>query len=172
MSTTPADPDAAELRHWHEPDAGEAITAPGDAGSARQWLARSVGDAAAVAALRRTALALADGTDLSRIDDHQLLDQLAAAAAAGRLRSTGAPPELLRLVTAPALVAAPAPSPRPSASRAAPAAPPSAVETTFDSDLDAAAMAAVLVQASQDGVPFCEECAKAAAKRAAAEAVA
>jgi branched-chain amino acid transport system ATP-binding protein len=30
-------------------------------------------------------------------------------------------------------------------------------------ELDVAAMVAVLVQAAQDGVPFCEECARAAA---------
>jgi hypothetical protein len=43
-------------------------------------------------------------------------------------------------------------------------APPPAAETTFGSDLDVAAMVAVLVQAAQDGVPFCEECARAAAE--------
>jgi hypothetical protein len=60
---------------------------------------------------------------------------------------------------------APASSPRPAA---APAAAPPAAETTFGSDLDVAAMVAVLQQAAQDGVPFCEECEK--AKRAATAA--
>jgi hypothetical protein len=36
-------------------------------------------------------------------------------------------------------------------------------ETTFGAELDVAAMVAVLVQAAQDGVPFCEECERAAA---------
>ena len=33
----------------------------------------------------------------------------------------------------------------------------------FGSELDVQAMVAVLVQAAQDGVPFCEECARTAA---------
>lgn len=55
---------------------------------------------------------------------------------------------------------APAPSPAAAARRAAPAAAPAA--GTFEVDLDVAAMVAVLQQAARDGVPFCEECARAA----------
>jgi hypothetical protein len=155
------------LRPWHDAQAGNAITSPGDVESARLWLAHAIGDDAVLAALRMTTLGLADGTELSRLDEHQLVDHLAAAVAAGRLRTTGARPELRRLVIAAAPAPAPAPPPAAPARRAAPVAPPAPVETTFGSELDVAAMVAVLVQAAQDGVPFCEECAQAAAEAAA-----
>jgi hypothetical protein len=158
---------SAALRPWHDAQAGEAITSPGDVANARLWLAPAVGDDAALAALRLAALALADGTELSRLDDHQLFDHLAALVADGRLRTAGARPELRRLVLAAAPAPAPAPLPVAPAPRAAPVAPPPAAETTFGSELDVAAMVAVLVQAAQDGVPFCEECARAAAEAAA-----
>jgi hypothetical protein len=159
-SPLPSNPGAQ--RPWRDAHAGEALTARDDEVSARQWLAHAVGDDAALAALRLMTLGLADGTELSRLDDHQLIDQLATAVADGRLRTTGARPKLRRLV--PTTAPAPAPSPVASARRAAPVAPPPAAETTFGSDLDVAAMVAVLVQAAQDGVPFCEECARAAAE--------
>jgi|WetSurMetagenome_2_1015567.scaffolds.fasta_scaffold00932_6 hypothetical protein len=170
MPSRPSETDLHALLPWHEPGASGAISAHDDLGGARQWLEPSLGNDAAMARLRLTALALADGTDLSRIDDHRLVDHLAATAAAGRLRIAGAAPRLLRLVPAPAPAAAPA-APPAGAPRAAPVAAPPAAETTFGSDLDVAAQVAVLQQASRDGVPFCEECAKAAA-RAAAEAAA
>ncbi len=127
-------------------------------------------DGAASAQLRMAALGLGDGGDLSRCDDHQLVELLGAAVAQGRL-ATGpvAAPQLLRLPTASPPVAAPPPPPPAAAPRAAAAAPASAAETTFGAELDVAAMVAVLVQAAQDGVPFCEECARAAAARRAAE---
>lgn len=58
--------------------------------------------------------------------------------------------------------AAPAPGPAAAARRAAPAAAPA--PGTFEAELDVAAMVAVLQQAARDGVPFCEECARAAAE--------
>ena len=166
--------DLRTLRPWHEPGAGQPVVAPGDTGSARYRLEQWVGDGAAIEVLRLTARALADGTELLRIDDHQLVDHVAAAVAAGRLRTSGAAPRLQRLVPAeaPAPTPSPSPAPRATAPRATPVAAPAAVETTFGSDLEVAAMVAVLVQAAQDGTPFCEECAKAAAARAAEEAAA
>ena len=132
-------------------------------------LAAAAGDDAAMAALRVSALALADGNDWARCDDHEVIVQLAAAQAQGRL-ATHAPPaaRLYRLAPVPAPGAAPAPAPAPASSpRAAPASASSsaAAETTFSAALDTAAMVAVLQQAAQDGVPFCEECARAAAAR-------
>ncbi len=162
-SPLPGDPRA--LRPWHDAHAGATLTAHDDVVSARQWLAHAVGDDAALAALRLVTLGLADGTELSRLDDHQLVDHLAAAIAEGRLRSAGARPLLRRLVPAPTPAQVPTPAPVTSARRAAPVAPPPAAETTFGSGLDVAAMVAVLVRAAQDGVPFCEECVHAAAER-------
>ena len=167
MPDTPHPTDPAALRPWHDAQAGGSATAPGDTESARLWLANAVGDDAPLATLRLTALTMADGTELSRLDDHQLVDHLAASVATGRLRSAGARPKLRRLVLAAAPAPAPAPPPPAAARRAAPVAPPAAVEGTFGSELDVAAMVAVLVQAAQDGVPFCEECTRAAAEVAA-----
>jgi hypothetical protein len=126
-------------------------------------LAAAAGDDATMAALRSRALALTEGIDWSRYDDHEVITQLAAAHAQGR-PATQAPPAAQLYRLAPPLVPAakPAPAPAPSP-RAAPAAPALAAETTFGALLDAAAMVAVLQQAAQDGTPFCEECARAAA---------
>ena len=171
-STAPtwAQPNALCL--WHESAGGELVVGPGDIVAARHLLVHAVGDDAAMSALRTKAHALADGTDLSRLDEHQLVEHLAAPLADGRLRAAGAARAVMlyRLVAAPAPVSAtsapPASSPRASAAASAPA----AVETTFGADVDVAAMVAVLRQAAQSGVPFCEECERAAAQRQAAGA--
>jgi hypothetical protein len=158
--------DPAALLPWHDRRAGGRITAPGDLSSARLWLARMIGDDAALASLRLKVLTLADGTALSQLDDQALIDHLAAAVAEGRLRIGGVRPELRRLVVGPAPAPATRAPPAAPVRRAAAAAPAAAVDTTFDSELDTAAMAAVLAQAARDGVPFCEECARAAAQAA------
>jgi hypothetical protein len=165
MSIPPStDPNA--LLPWHEADT--VVVAPGDAVSARQWLEPAVGDDAALAALRRSALLLADGTDLSRLDDSTLVDHLGTVLAEGRLRTGGETRRLLKLVQKVTLPPVAPPPPPASAPRAAPVAPPPAVATTFDSELDVSAMVAALVRAAHDGVPFCEECAKDAAAQAGA----
>jgi hypothetical protein len=126
-------------------------------------------DDTTIASLRRVALALADGTELSRCDDHQVADMLGSA---GRsLHPQGGALELYRL--APAAAAAPAapapPAAPPRSSSAAAAAPPTAPSTSaLSPDLDVAAMVRVLTEAARDGVPFCEECERARRARAAA----
>ncbi|MDE2145281.1 MAG: hypothetical protein KGJ24_01185 [Burkholderiales bacterium] len=125
------------------------------------------GDDVASARLRLLALQRADGEDLSRLDDHDLQARLEAWH--GRAESLGTdpdPPALMRLASAPAAgeaAAVAAAGPR----RSAPVEPAAPAETTFGADVDAEAMAQALVQAAQDGVPFCEECARAAARAAA-----
>lgn len=167
------------LLPWHQ--AGDAKPGAGDGWgdpvAARQWLdSNLIGDADASLG-RLTLHGLADGTDLSRLDDSQIKQQLAAALEQGRLRAAAGPALLLRpvgqgLLPPPAAPpAAPVSSPRPAAPAAA-AAPPPAIESTFGSDVDVEAMVAVLRAAAQDGVPFCEECARAKAKRQMAEAAA
>jgi len=163
-------PSRSPIRHWHDGSGVDTGLRHGDLVSARQQLAPAAIDDAALAPLRTLAVALADGTDWSRADDHQLIDQLAAALARGRLRTgAAAAPKLSRLV--PTVAPAPAPAPPPPAASSprpsAPVAAPPPAETTFGSELDVAAMVAVLQQAAQDGVPFCEECARAAAEAAA-----
>jgi hypothetical protein len=167
--------DPRTLSLWSDSPDGSLLVPAEDRFAARQGLAPSLDDDAHTSLLRSAALALAHGSDLSRFDGHALVDQLAAALADGRLRDNrGAGVlKMLRLVPAAALAPPPpppaaAPSPRPQAAPPAPA----PVESTFEVDLDVAAMEAVLVQAAQDGVPFCEECAKAAAAQAAGQPVA
>ncbi len=132
-------------------------------------VAASAGDEVAMAALRVSALSLADGSDWSRCDDHEVVAQVAVAVARGRLRGgqVAVAAKLFRLAPVLAPQAAPAPALAPSP-RAAPAAVAAAAETTFNSLLDTAAMVAALRQAAQDGVPFCEECERARLAREAA----
>lgn len=128
--------------------------------------ASDVTDDGAMAQARLRALALSDGTDLSRCGDHQVLYALAVAP---RDLESAAPVTLMRLVAPPAPApapAAPAPSPAPRAAAPAAAPAPPAADGTFGTSLDVAAMVAVLQQAARDGVPFCEECARAAAAAA------
>jgi hypothetical protein len=167
---TPTAPNIA-LALWHQRP-GDRAPAVGEA-SARQWLDQRAINDVERSALRSAALGLADGTELSRLDDAQLKDHLSAALIGGRLYAAATSAVVLRQLTPTAKLAATviaAPAVAASSPRAAPeAAPAPAAETTFGPDLDVAAQVAALVQAAQDGVPFCEECAKAAAKRALAE---
>jgi hypothetical protein len=124
----------------------------------------AVGDDADMARLRQQ-LQQAFPADLWwHCDDHQVLtgtgllarrDAVPGAAASLQMR----PLALTQPAPAPAPTA-PAPSPAAAARRAAPAAAPA--PGTFETELDVAAMVAVLQQAARDGVPFCEECARAA----------
>lgn len=130
----------------------------------------AVVDACGMALLRGQFAALSGGMELSRVADHDLVAMVRRARAEGRLLRTEAPPRLLPLA---AVLAPAAPPPTPPAAgprRAPPSAPAAAPATTFSPALDVAAMVAVLRQAARDGVPFCEECAKAAAQRDAAGA--
>jgi hypothetical protein len=126
--------------------------------------AADVTDDGAMAQARLQALALGDGTDWSRCGDHQVLHALSVAPPS---QAPAAPVAMMRLVAPPAPAPAPAPpAPSPAPRAAAPAAPAPAAEGTFGAALDVAAMVAVLQQAARDGVPFCEECARAAAAAA------
>jgi hypothetical protein len=133
-------------------------------------LARSKGSDADVARLRLWAASLAEGPELWRYDDAEVVTLLASHLESARLAGTAAsaPVALFpySVVASPAGGAAPAPSggrggggnqaaSAPTA-RATPPAEPASL-------LDQAAMAETLRRAAQDGVPFCEECARAAA---------
>lgn len=157
-----------KLRPWHEAGGAVGGAFRGDPVEARQWLDRQLVDDADAASARGCALGLADGTELSRLDDAQLKDLLSPALMSGRLTSVLGTPVVLRgLTQSAAPAAAPPPAAAASSPRAAPApAPAPAADTTFEPGLDVVAQVAALKQAAQDGVPFCEECAKAAAKRA------
>jgi pyruvate/2-oxoglutarate dehydrogenase complex dihydrolipoamide acyltransferase (E2) component len=156
---------AEDLLPWHAGNAGDLLVRPGDPVAARQWLAVAIVDDAQGAALRQCAHALSDGVDFSRLDEHQAHDHLTAALTQGRLfAGTAARPAMRHLSVAASPAPAPAPPPAAAPARAAPAEPPPAVETTFGSDVDVELMVAALQQAAQDGVAFCEECARQAAE--------
>lgn len=159
------------LRPWFRLSGSDTGIGRRDPVEARQWLDRQLIDDADASRLRWYALGLHEGTDWWRLDDVQVKEQLAAALDEGRLRTGQGAKMLLRplaqLQPAP-LPAAPAPASSP---RSAPApAPAASAETTFAPDLDVAVQVAVLVQAAQDGVPFCEECERKKRERAEATA--
>lgn len=169
----------AALRPWHHSPGSAVLVPPGDEVSARLWLSESVGNDAVQSQLRGVARELAEGTDLSGLDQHQLVALLTPWVANAWLCDEAASSQTMsyRLVpvAAPAAApatAAPAPaSPRPAAAAAA-AAPADPVASTFAANLDVEAMVAVLRAAAQAGVPFCEECARATARQQVAEATA
>jgi hypothetical protein len=128
-----------------------------------------LGDDAAGAALRLRALELADGSDWSRYEDHEVLAAVQRSAAA----APAAAPPMFRLVLAspaapPAPAAAAAPTAPRAAAPAAPTQPDVAADTAFSVDIDVAAMVQALHAAARDGVPFCEECERARQAAAAA----
>lgn len=152
---------------WRQCSACISPVPPGDPVSARQWVGRFIGDDVMMARLRQMAFDAGAESSPAMCDDQSLADRITAGITAGSMRVCGPAQALtlLGLVAARPPVAAPARAAAPP--RAAPVAPPPVAQTTFGPDLAVAAMVAVLVQAAQDGVPFCEECAKAAAATAA-----
>ena len=166
-------------------DGGPPTMAERDLSLAHRALAPALRDPMAMAALRRLSLAHAGGAALNLLDDHEVLSVLCRAIVGGRLwlRGMGATSEAelpdaatgkdsgWGVAVAPPAGGAPSPpAPPPPSSRApapmapAPAAPPP------PPDLDNAAQAAALREAARTGVPFCEECAKAAREHEAAAA--
>jgi len=149
---------SAELR------SGDRLVPTPDPAAARDLLRGLLGDAHAMARLRRI-LVEESFRDLWGASDHEVLDDLARRMVSGRLRIASGdarrPPAIpitAKPVAAPALPPEPvrtrAPVPAPPA-RPAPAPAPPSVEMS--------AQAAALVEAARDGTPFCEECAKARA---------
>jgi hypothetical protein len=134
------DATASELAPWHE----TAVIDDAEMARAREWAAT-----------------LVEAGDLSLRADHAVMGLVRDALADGRLHENAVALKRLAFVAprpapAPPPPRAPAPAPRPRA----PAAPAAAATRM----LDVAAMVAVLRQAARDGVPFCEECERAAAQ--------
>ena len=118
-------------------------------------------DDAHIAALRRRAHEAGLGVDWSQADDQAVSDFVAWAAP---LAAEFGP--MLQNLAPKATAAGAAPAPAAGSSRprqAAAASPPAAPQATLGPDVDAAATAQNLRDAANDGVPFCEECARAAA---------
>jgi hypothetical protein len=96
---------------------------------------------------------------LSGVDGIRLIAWTAERLEAGDLKILWRRRERITIAQAP--VAATPPAPRRTAAPAKPSAPTPAY-STFPAGIDAAAIAQILKDAAKDGVPFCEECMKAA----------
>jgi hypothetical protein len=135
----------------------------GDAAQALQFLTRFKGDAAAMARLRGLIAQRSAAGDLSRVSDDQILAQVAGMLGSGELVAGYRGQEAIQLPEA-AAEAAPAPASTPP--------PPQTRERqepdppTFEAQHDGAGQAQTLSMAASSGVPFCEECARAANEEA------
>ena len=155
-------------------DPGEARTF-GDRSAAAHWLRQFRSDPIAMAELRALAATIHDaGPDLWRARDEQVLESVAWLLARGVLHVHRVPatatawrPATANVVasTATAPRSRPTSAPNATNSPAQPSAPVKQADEpdTFSARTDAEATAQVLREAAIAGVPFCEECAKAAA---------
>jgi hypothetical protein len=158
---------------WEHPTAGRRLAFATRA-EARACLARLGTRPEDVRCLRHM-LAYRLAAPVSRLDDFEVLDQLAHLLAAGQLRLAALPRENLAARDG-AAEQKPALPPPNAARRAAPEEVQRPVEPpTFSDALDAELLAAAMKEAARQGVPFCEECEKAKLaneRRQAAEAAA
>jgi hypothetical protein len=133
---------------------------PFDKDGALAFLRGVKGDMGAISYIRSLLAERGAARDLSRMDDDAIIGEVAGLIASGEVFvgfrfqvMTGAAGEEVRdePVPGPAEPARPAPK------------PPAEDKPTFAPNNDAKVQAHVLVAAAQRGVPFCEECARAAA---------
>ncbi len=135
----------------------------GDAAQALQFLGRFKTDSAAMARLRGLIAGRHHTGDLSRVSDDQVLAQVAALLGAGELLAAYQGHEAIQLPEAAAEEAPPpaaTPPPQQTRERQEPDPP------TFSTQHDGAGQAQTLAMAAASGVPFCEECARAAHEEA------
>ena len=158
-----------EIHPWHRcSSTTDSQTFP-DRSTAAIWVRQFRSDAIIMADLRSVVAAHSRaGSQLWRKNDEQILDDLSWLLSEGVLHVHRVPGPATAWLSGAPQSSAPdvAPVSRPSPARSAAASPVERIleeADTFTSQLDAAAMAAVLTDASASGVPFCEECAKAAA---------
>ncbi len=150
---------------WHECRGCSGPREFADHDDAVRWLQGLALAPTAMIELRAALAGCAADPALSRTSDPQAIRQLAALLVTQQVRICGTPveaprPQLRRrrsVGTAASGVSTPAPLP-PSPRRAA---PPPPAEEEAPPELDVAAMVEVLRSAASDGVPFCEECARA-----------
>lgn len=166
--------DAIALCEWHECTGCPEMPFGRNRESTGRWLAQLLTDDARRAVVREMVHGTGDGLGLANASTEQVVDQLVDSIASGRLRVCGklgvqpheTPMSLVMAMAPPG--PAPAPVARSSSAPAAAAAPEAATLPL----IDAPAMAAVLVAAAEDGVPFCEICEKNKRERQAAAATA
>ena len=159
---------------WGQCDASGDLQEFADHSSALSWLRQTISDSPTMATLRSLASEHESaGVAVRQMSDDRVLEHVSWLLRQGVLHvhSIPAPATAWRIVqveqASPSAVSRPVISPK---STSAPPPVPKQIEEpdTFSSQTDAAATAAVLRSAAEDGVPFCEECAKAAAARKAA----
>jgi hypothetical protein len=129
-----------------------------DESDAAQFLARYKSDPVAMESFRRLLLDRYLPVDASRMSEDELLKHLASMLATGEL--------LVALDRRDIGIGDPGEKPQAPAPQPSDPAPSKKVEeeaNTFGPDHDAAAQADALRAAAEAGVPFCEECARAAA---------
>lgn len=148
---------------WWEPPARGARLAFTSRAEARAFLARLRAEPEGARGLRRL-LASRQGATPSRLDDGEVIEQLAHLLSAGQLRSAAKAREPLTACDEGAEESEPP--------RFLVAAPPPVVEVaravapvTFEETIDAEVLAAALKEAARQGVPFCEECHKDAVRK-------
>lgn len=138
----------------------------------QRWLSSFLADDMGQGRLREMAHATGDGLGLARLTSHQVLDHLTDSIATGRLRVCGkggvVPYEVP--IELPTGMAPPGPPPPPVAKSSSAPVAAAAPEPPTLPPVDGEAMAAVLVAAAEDGVPFCEICEKNKRARQLAEA--
>ena len=147
-----------------------------------RWLRFQGVGADAMYQLRQIVEEAGDGSFLQLMSDAEVVDRLGSLIASGRLLICGALLAKTAVISKVARKGAPPPAapparPQPPRPQSQPTSQPRFSDPgaaapdpndTFGSSLEVADMVAVLVQAAELGVPFCEECARAAAARAAA----
>lgn len=134
-----------------------------DAGEAFSVLQRCVGDYHAMRMLRSHVSDVQRSETVHHLSDVEVVDLAARLVGWGRLRLLGPVPRLRRLARIGSGGAAAEEPERAAPSvRAASSAPVEAAAPSFIPNLDSALLASMLRDASNDGTPFCEECARAA----------
>jgi hypothetical protein len=122
--------------------------------SARSFLQGLMGDHSNMMTMRQILRESALQQNLSRLNDQEIIGQLAVQVATGQVRIVEEHYDAPSWTYEPFVEAAPGPGPT-SASRAKPAEPVQPVEKKVDPAL--VAQAATMKEAAQSGAPFCEQ---------------
>jgi len=141
-----------------------------DSGSAaRLWLQSQQKDSFAMTAIRRVLVEEGPSFAQIRLRDEDVIEQVANLLRSGIWHVCEPVMPVYRVISSsePAFIPVPRRGREPQSSTPPPEPP---TPPTLAGNADQLAIAAVLTQASEDGVPFCEECAKAAARLAANQA--
>jgi hypothetical protein len=133
--------------------------------SAVYWLRTRQKDPFAIITMRRVLVEAGLSLPLNRLRDEDVVKQVAHLVESGRWHICEPMVKVYTVKTLPPTAFAPVPRRAPKSSEPAVSEVPE--NNTLAGSADQDAIAAALTQAAESGVPFCEECAKLAAARAA-----